>query len=240
MRKLVFASILFSITALTTAQTPEAQKENKEVTENIKKEKRELGSFNKVKAGKGINVTLVESKTEFVEIHIKNGEPSDVVAELSGKTLSLKMRTRLYKGMAVQVYVNYKELVDIYAGTGSSIDCDGAILTDRILLKAGSDASIEVELYAKTLEASLSASRIDISGEVDFQEVKATTGASYNADQLLSKEALIKTNTGAHAIVNVKEKLTGSAATGSQIDYSGNPPKVEKSMSMGGKVEPVN
>ena len=232
---LLVLSCLFaaSIAAQNTAEA-------KKTDENIKKEKRELGSFNKVKTTKGINVTLVAGEKEMIEVHIQNANPSDVVTELAGKTLTLKMKTKIYKDMAVQVYVTYKELIELNAGIGSSIDCDGAVIGDRINLIAGTDASIELELYMKSVEASLSASRIELSGETGYQEVKANSGATYNATELVSKEALVKTNTGATANINVTEKLTATAGAASQIYYMGKAPQLIKTLSMGGKVESID
>jgi hypothetical protein len=208
-------------------------------TSNVKIEKRELGTFNKVKTGKGINVTLVAGEKEGIEIQIQNGATSDILTEINGKTLTLKMKTKIYKDMAVRVYVTYKQLLDVYAGTGSSVDCDGAILGETINLTTETDASIEIEVYVKSLYATLSASRIELTGSTDYQEVKGYAGAHYNAGEFESKEAYIKVNTGALATISVSQKLVGSAATGSKISYYGNPDKIEKTESVGGKIEAV-
>ena len=236
MKQTIFIFLISLIYSCVFAQ--ESNQTPNETQTNIKIEKREVGTYNKVKTTKGINVTLVEGDKESIEIHIQNGEPSDVITELNGKTLTLKMRTRIYKDMAVQVYVTYKELIEIEAGVGSSIDCDGAIIADRITLNAGSDASIEIELYAKSVEANLSACRIELSGSTDYQEIKASA-ATYNALEFKSKEAYVKANTGAKVNIHVTDKLDATATTGSKIYYRGNPGNIEKNATLGGKIEPV-
>lgn len=234
MKKLTILTLLLTVSFFLNAQN-----ENDSTEVNIKKEVRELGSFNKIKTSKGINVTLIEGDKESIEVNIKNGEPSDIASDISGKTLTLKMRTKIYKNMAVQVYVTYKKLIELDAGSGSTIDCDGAVICDHINLDVGMDAEMDLEIYAKSIEANVSAGRIDISGETDYQEVKATTGAKYNARELKTKETFIKANTGSIAKIYVTEKLTASAGTGGQINYNGDPEKVDKSESVGGKVESV-
>ncbi|MBN2166852.1 MAG: DUF2807 domain-containing protein [Marinilabiliaceae bacterium] len=238
MNKQIILSLLLIISTTIIAQQNNQETQNTEII--IKKEKRELGSFTKIKSSKGINVTLIAGNKEYIEVHIKNGEPSDIISELKGKTLYLKMRTKLYNDMAVQVYVTYKQIIELEAGSGSTIDCDGAVICDRISLITGVDASMDIEIYAKSIEANISASRININGECDYQEIKVTTGGVYNASELISKEALIKANTGASANVNVKNKLTAFASTGGVIEYVGNPNKIEKTENVGGKVRPVN
>ena len=76
---------------------------------NAKTETRTMGPFDKVKAGNGINVTLIEDNVEKIDIHIVNAETSDVITQLEGKTIVLKMKPMLKTGVAVQAYVHYKK-----------------------------------------------------------------------------------------------------------------------------------
>jgi len=202
-------------------------------------EKREIGSFNKIKAGKGINVTLVEGKKESIEIHIKNALPEDVISELAGKTLTLKMKTKIYKEVAVQVYVTYIQLVEVAASVGASIDSETYIKADRLVVSAGTDAAINIQVDVNALEASASASLINVSVTARYQEVVANTGATYNATDVQSDEVYVKSNTGANATVRAGKKLTANAGSGGKIYYYGNPAILESSATMGGKIEPA-
>lgn len=204
---------------------------------NAKTETRTMGPFDKVKAGNGINVTLIEDNVEKIDIHIVNTETSDVITQLEGKTIVLKMKTMLKTGIAVQVYVHYKKLTEVHAGGGASIDADNTLTADKLSLSVGADASIEMEVDVKNLNANLIAGRIELTGEAISQQVVANTAARYNAGSLLSKEAFVKANTGAQATVNVTDRISGTAGGGGRVYYSGNPAKVEKSESLGGKVE---
>ncbi|MBN2745051.1 MAG: DUF2807 domain-containing protein [Marinilabiliaceae bacterium] len=205
---------------------------------NAKVDTRTMGPYDKVKAGKGINVTLVESNKEEIVIHILNAEPEDVITQLEGKTLVLKMKTMMKTGVAVTAYVHYKKITELHAGGGASIDADGTVTADKLTLSVGADASIELDVDVKKLEASLTAGRIQLIGEAQAQHVVANTAARYNADGLTSQEAFVKVNTGAQATVNVSERISATAGGGGRIYYMGNPAKVEKTESFGGKVEP--
>jgi hypothetical protein len=207
---------------------------------NAKTETRVMGPFEKVKAGNGINVTLIEDNVEKVDIHIVNAETSDVITQLEGKTIVLKMKTMLKTGVAVQAYVHYKKLTEIHAGGASSIDADNTLTAEKLTLSVGADALIELEVDVKTIHANLTAGRIELTGEAISQQVTANTAGRYNAGSLQSKEAFVKANTGAQATVNVSERISGTAGSGGRVYYSGNPAKVEKSESLGGKVEELS
>lgn len=200
-------------------------------------ETRVIGPFDKLKAGKGINVTLIESDVEKVVIHIVNATPEDVITQLEGKTIVLKMKTMIKKGVAVQAYVHYKKLTEIHAGGGATIDSDATFTAEKLTVIVGADALIEMDVDVKQLNAELTAGRIELTGDADAQQVVANTAARYNCGELKSKEAFVKVNTGGQATVNVSDRISGTAGGGGKIYYTGNPAKVEKTESMGGKVQ---
>ncbi len=184
---------------------------------------RNVGTFNEVYAGKGINVTLIEGDKEKVRVEIENAEVTDVITEIDGRKLDIKLKTKIYKDMSVMVYVTYKSLKAISAGTGAFITSDNVIYADNLDLKAGSGSTIILDLDVKNLNASLSSSKIEVVGKVDFQEVSSSTGGRFVADKLDCKEAIIKASTGGVASVNVSEKLDAKTNTGGKIHYKGDP-----------------
>lgn len=211
----------------------QAQDESK----GIQKQVRNIGSFDRIKASKGVNVTLIEGSKESLEIHIRNYALSDVITELKSRQLVIKMKPRIYKDMAVQVYVTYKRIREIDAGSGSSIDAENTIYADKLKLRAGTDASIELDIDVNALEASGSASRIELSGECKVQEVKIGAGGKYLCYPLESNEAIVKSTLGSNIEITVNDRIKATAGTGGNVYYRGNPDKIEKSENTGGKVK---
>ncbi len=228
MRTLILGFLLISSQWMMAQNTP---------SDSMITQTRSIGSFDKIKAGKGINVTLTEGKKESLEIRIKNGLPSDVLADLEGKTLNIRMKTQIAKGLAVSVYVTYVKLYEISAGMGSTIDGQGSITADRLVLNAGIDSYIDLEVYVKTLQASVTAGRITLEGTADSQEINSSTGGKFFGENLTSKEAFAKASTGGLIQVNATQKLNANAAAGGKVQYTGNPAKLEKQESFGGKIE---
>ncbi|MDR2927131.1 MAG: DUF2807 domain-containing protein [Cytophagaceae bacterium] len=206
---------------------------------NEKTETRQLEPFDKIKISKGINVTLREGEKPEANIIILNAELEDVLIQQQGRELTLKMKTKIYKDVAVNVYVSYQNIREILAGTGSSLDSEDIIEADQLLLEAGMDASIEMEVEVKKLKVSATAARVQVRGIADYIEVSASTGGKYLGSELECKEAYVRASTGAMAQVYVTDKLDANAGTGAKVEYAGKPEKVAIKTTLGGKVEEV-
>ena len=226
LRLLIISLISFSVAAASFAQK----------NSTIKSQVRKIGSFDKVKATKGINVTLIEGDKEEVKVDIQNGSLNDVVTQLKNKQLTVKMKTKIYKDVAVQVYVTYVDLREVDAGSGATVDAENTIIADKLILDGGTDSEIKLEIDANALEASVSAGRMELSGKVKSQLVKANTGGKYLAYGLESEETIAKANTGGKIEVTVTKSLDATVSNAASITYKGNPEKVMKKISMGGKV----
>jgi len=224
--------ITLSIISLFLVAGTFAQEKNQSKHKQIRK----TGSFYKVKASKGINVTLIEGEKEQAEVTIVNGSTDDVITELKNKTLTVKMKTKIYKDVAVQVYVTYVTLREVKAGSGATIDAENTITADKLLIDGGTDSEINLDIDVNVLEASVSAGRMEISGKTESQVVKANTGGKFLAYALKSDDTIAKANTGGRVEVTVTKSIKATASNGGTVNFKGNPEKIEKKTSLGGKV----
>jgi len=198
---------------------------------------RKVGSFDKVKASKGINVTLIEGDKEEVDVHIKNAEVTDVITTVKNRKLTVKMKTKIYKDMAVQVYVTYKRLREIEAGSGATIDAENTIYAESLKLHAGTESNLLLDVDVNNLEVSGSTCKIEIEGKTKYQEVNIGTGGKYHGFNLESTETYAKSTLGSIVEVSAEERLSGTAGSGGVVYYRGEPNKIEKSENTGGKVK---
>ncbi|MFW6257495.1 MAG: GIN domain-containing protein, partial [Prolixibacteraceae bacterium] len=104
MKRLFFTLFLFVTVFSLFAQEEDA---------NIVKETRTIKDFNKLKVSKGINVTLIKGEEPGAEINIVNAPPADVLIENDKNELTVKMKTRIYKEVSVQVYLTYTDIREI-------------------------------------------------------------------------------------------------------------------------------
>lgn len=198
---------------------------------------RKVGSFDKVKASKGINVTLIEGDKEEVDVHIKNAEVSDVITTVKNRRLTVKMKTKIYKDMAVQVYVTYKRLREIEAGSGATIDAENTIYAESLKIHGGTESNVLLDVDVNNLDVSGSTSKIEIEGKAKYQDVKIGAGGKYHGFNLECAETYAKATLGSVIEVTATEKLGGTAGSGGVVYYRGEPNKVEKSENTGGKIK---
>ncbi len=198
---------------------------------------RKVGAFDKIKASKGINVTLIEGDKEEVDVHIKNAEVTDVITEVKKRKLTVKMKTKIYKDMAVQVYVTYRRLREIDAGSGATIESDNTIYAESLKLRAGTEAALLLDVDVNNLDVSGSTCKIDIEGKAKIQDVNIGTGGKYLGYNLDCEETYAKATLGSTVEVVANKKISATAGSGGAVYYRGEPDKVEISENTGGKIK---
>ncbi|SFE59855.1 head GIN domain-containing protein [Thermophagus xiamenensis] len=207
--------------------------------ENMNKETRIIKDFNKLKVTKGINVTLIKGDEPKAEINIVNAPTSDVIIENDQNELTVKMRTKVYQDVKVQVYLTYTDIRSISVGSGGNVDNEGVLTAKLLTLDAGLDGVINLNVEVDALEATVSASRIALEGYSKTIEVKASTGGKFQGERLEAEKAYIAANTGGIVSVNVSGLLDAKASTGATVEYTGNPQKLNIKETLGGKVEKI-
>jgi len=207
--------------------------------ENIKKETRAIKEFDKLRVTKGINVTLIKGDKPKAEINIINAPTSDVVIENDQNELTVKMRTKVYQDVTVQVYLTYTDIRSISVGSGGNVDNEGVLTSKMLTLDGGLDGVINLDVEVDALEATLSTARIALDGYAKTVEVKASTGGKFQGEGLETEKAYVSANTGAIVTVNVSELLDAKASTGGTVEYTGNPSKVKVKETFGGSVEKI-
>ena len=214
MKKLILAMVFIGTVTASIAQDRKTQKRN-------------IGTFNKIHAGKGINVTLIEGDKESLRVEIENGLLSDVITELKGRRLEVRMKTKIpKKGVGVQVYVTYRSIKAISTGSGAFVDANNTIHAQNLDLKAGTGSAIVLEIDTKAVASTLSSAKIELIGKTEFQDVSSNAGGKYIADKLVSKETFARASTGGSVWVNTTDKLEAKTSTGGKVIYTQEPKKL--------------
>src|SRR6266496_4829588 len=97
-------------------------------------ETRALSSFHGIKVSQAIDAYLKKGDKESARVEVTGGSLSDVVTEVEGSSLRIKMRDshRFWNKVNVKVYVTYVNLDKISASSASSVFSEGVIKTDHI------------------------------------------------------------------------------------------------------------
>ena len=203
-----------------------------------KKEIRNLVSFNKLEVFGNIEVEMIISDTESIEIFTTNVDPSEVETEVKDKLLKIKMKSNLFDDdVKVKVILRYKEIIDISSNAAADINVKNVIKGDKLFLTATSGGRIKLKVELETINLkSYQGAHIDISGTVALQESFVNTGGVLSGSDFSSDEVLIKMNTGGKAEIVVNKSLDAYVNTGASLNYFGTPTKENIKTTLGGKI----
>lgn len=192
-----------------------------------------FGDFNSVKAYDRINVTLVKSSENRVEI-----KGDDV--EILNKNGELKIRmipTKIMQGDKVFVTVYYEDIDEIQASQGSKIsseDLESKKL--NITSNEGSVLNLYVDTHLLNVKAN-SGGIINISGTAETQDVLVNSGASYNGEDLKSEITSVTANAGGTAEIYASKTINATTRAGGNIEVYGSPKNRNTKNVIGGRID---
>ena len=149
---------------------------------------RSIGDFSKVAVYDGINLELIKSDENKVEI---TGNNMDFVV-IKNKNGDLKIRLNLEKrfsGDRTKVTLFYNTLYNVISHEGSNVFSKDTIKQADINIKAHTGSRQNLILELNTLNSTAATgSNITLSGKVEYHDTSSSTGAEVNAVGLLTTE----------------------------------------------------
>lgn len=192
-----------------------------------------FGDFSSVKTYDRINVTLVKSSENRVEI-----KGDDV--EILNKNGELKIRmipTKIMQGDKVFVTVYYEDIDEIQASQGSKISSED--LESKKLSITSNEGSV-LNLYVDTHLLNVKANSggiINISGTAETQDVLVNSGASYNGEDLKSEVTSVTANAGGTAEIYASKTINATTRAGGNIEVYGSPKNRNTKNVIGGRID---
>lgn len=192
-----------------------------------------FGDFNSVKAYDRINVTLVKSSENRVEI---KGDDVEIV----NKNGELKIRmipTKIMQGDKVFVTVYYEDIDEIQASQGSKISSEDLVSKKlSITSNEGSVLNLYVDTHLLNVKAN-SGGVINISGIAETQDVLVNSGASYNGEDLKSEVTSVTANAGGTAEIYASKTINATTRAGGNIEVYGAPKNRNTKNVIGGRID---
>ena len=197
---------------------------------------RDLGSFSKVAVYDGINLELIKSEENKVEITGKNTN----FVVVKNKNGDLKIRLNLEKrfsGDRTKVTLFYNTLYNIISHEGSNVFSKDTIKQADLNVKANTGSTQNLLVVLNTLNTTAATgANINISGEADYHDGSVSTGAEINAQKLKTIETYASSTTGGVLNVSVVKELEANSKLGGIINVHDKTDKITESISIGGVV----
>ena len=219
MKKIIYILALVVLPNLLSAQT-----------------ERKIGDFQKLSVYDGINVELIKSDTNRVEINGKN--TAYIVVKNKNGDLKIRLSVeRRFSGNRTKVSVFYKSLYSIISHEGANVFSKDTINQADLNLKANSGSRQNMIIKLNTLQATATAgAKINIKGLAKYQELSATTGAEIMTSKVENEEANVVSTTGALIDVSTTKDLKVNSKIGGIINVHTKTDKITEKISVGGAV----
>ncbi len=196
-----------------------------------------VGEFSTLKAFDLINVELVKSNQNKVEIKGKNA--SDVVIVNKNGVLKIKMNLEeIFDGNKTDVILYYTDFEVLDANEGAYITSKQKLKKEDLTLKAQEGGFINLELKVQDLEIDADTGGVlDLTGKVNNQDIKITTGAIFKGSSLKSVTTRVNIKAGGDAYINASELVDVKIRVGGDVYIYGDPKTVNESRVIGGRIK---
>ncbi|WP_293890773.1 head GIN domain-containing protein [Flavobacterium sp.] len=201
-------------------------------------EKRNVeGNFSKVDVSRGLNVTLEQADTYFVEVEADQNLQEHITTKVENGTLFITSDENIDEATAKNIRVKLPSLMTLTTTSGASVTTKNTFSGTDIEVKAssGSEADLNLEFDNVKCETS-SGGSLTVKGKALKLTTHSSSGSEIDARGLLVNEVVSESSSGSSTDVNPIVSLNAKASSGGSIDYSSSPKTVVKEESSGGSV----
>jgi hypothetical protein len=197
---------------------------------------RDLGDFSKVAVYDGINLELVKSEENKVEITGKN--TNFVVVKNKNGDLKIRLNLeRRFSGDKTKVSLFYKTLYNIISHEGSNVFSKDTIKQADLSVKANTGSTLNFIVALNTLNTTTATgSTVNLSGNAEYHDCSTSTGAEIDAEKLVTTETYATSTTGGLIEVSATKELEANSKLGGIINVHYKTDKIVESISLGGIV----
>ncbi|MFZ0282752.1 MAG: head GIN domain-containing protein [Bacteroidales bacterium] len=230
---LLIGALIIGITACADAQMRRTVYGNKDV---VKKE-RTAGNFTGIKVSTGIDVYLKQTDNESIVVEADENLHEYIKTEIRDGVLNVYTDANIRTAERKRVYVTMENIRSIKTTSAGDVIGETPVKSDQLELSASSAGNINLEVYAKVIEADISSSGdITLNGTADRLNVNLSSAGDLNAYDLEAREADVSASSAGDADVSVTERLTARASSAGDINYKGNPKYINANSSSAGGV----
>jgi len=196
-----------------------------------------IGEFTQLKVYDLIEVNLVKSKENKVEISGKNTE--DVI--IVNKNGKLKIRMNLeesFDGKNTSVTLYYTSVDVLDANEGATISSEDKIKQYEIDLRAQEGGKISIKLKVKIANIkAVSGGIIETHGTANSQDVSLNTGGIYKGEDLQTENTKVNIKAAGNAHVKASDLVDIKIRAGGDVFVYGNPKTIKENRVFGGRVK---
>lgn len=196
-----------------------------------------VGEFTTLKAYDLINVELVKSNENKVEISGKNAE--DVVVVNKNGKLKVRMNLdEIFDGNDTKITLYYTSIDVIDANEGAHIYSKDTIDQYELKLNSQEGGKITLNLAVKIADSrAVTGGIIELTGKTNSQNISLGTGGVFKGETLTSVTTKIAIRAGGEAFLFATELVDIKIRAGGDVYIYGDPNTVNESRALGGRIK---
>ena len=196
-----------------------------------------LGDFDKIKVFDQLNVTLIPSTENKIEVTGTNQANVEIVNRNSLLKIRISLTKILEDNKDLKVNLYFKNIQSIDANEGSMVSCKTVFKQTTMELSAQEGAMIEAELDVDNATAKLnSGGIINLLGKAATQKATITSGGILNAKNLETSQTNVSITAGGSADVNASTLVEAKVNAGGTITIFGKPKQIKQQAFAGGTI----
>lgn len=196
-----------------------------------------LGDFDKIKVFDQLNVTLIPSTENKIEVTGTNQANVEIVNRNSLLKIRISLTKILEDNKDLKVNLYFKNIQSIDANEGSMVSCKTVFKQTTMELSAQEGAMIEAEFDVDNATAKLnSGGIINLSGKAVTQKTTITSGGILNAKNLETSQTNVSITAGGSADVNASTFVEAKVNAGGTITIFGKPKQIKQQAFAGGTI----
>ena len=197
---------------------------------------KKLGDFYKLKVYNLINVELIQSNENKIEITGKNAKSVYIIQK--NNTLQIKMvLSKYFSGEDTFVKLYYTKINTIDVNEGATVTSQTPIKQYELELKAQEGGEITASVDTKVLTIkSVTGGKVQAYGASKSQNININTGGIYKGELLQAETSKIKIKAGGKAGVKSSESIEIKIFAGGTLTIFGKTKNIKQNNIFGGKI----
>ena len=210
-------------------------------TGNVRTETRKMNNFTRLDIAGGYKVTLKQDSTESISITTDDNLFKYIQTTVEGSTLKLHSRRNICSSGETTITIGVKNLDKIEASGAVELRSDGRLTVGDLNFDLSGSSKIDMELYAGKVRTDASGStELYLKGQAASHEIDMSGSGKVEALDFVVGKYKIGTSGASECKINVLNELDVHTSGASDIQYRGNPTKVNNDQSGASSVKRID
>jgi hypothetical protein len=204
---------------------------------NVKKETRDVSSFDAIKIGGAFDIFLSQGNSEGLVIEADENLLDLIKSEVRNGTLVIDTKKNIRDSKELNLYISFKDLKKMNLSGAVELESEGKLTFDNLKINGSGASEITLELEANKLECDFSgASETELIGSAKYCSVDSSGASELDAYDFVVGEYDIEISGAGDAVNHCSEVLNAHISGAASIHYKGNP-KVDSHVSGAGSIK---